>query len=470
MTARLYTRVSTLGQVDNFSLAAQREKLNAYCDYQGWHARAHYEDAGISGSRDDRPDLERLFLELQRGDVVLAYSISRLGRGGAAQILGIVKRIRDAGARLVLPTEGIDTDTPTGRLMLTVLAGLAEIEVETTRERSIMGQEQAVREGAYPLGTTPFGYRKTEDRKRLEIDPDEAAIVQQVFALAPGLPFTQLAAKMRRSRLRAPAVSKAWYPQVVRRIVTNPIYKGEGLFREHSARDNPSRQIPFKAPAIVTAEVWAAAQRTRSRANTHAKPDIWPLTGHLECLCGTAIVGKRRHRERGRWKITGEPHYACLHTMRHRPTCRALRIANPMFQAEPLEISARAVLAAALLDPSDPLAVTSKPRRGEDINAAERSRLRAQLETLLDMRQHGEISREQLTERRAPLERRLRALDAPPEPRPPNAAQNAIMAEAVRHSTNLEFAEILDILEVTFRVQADRKTVLLTAFTPLSDP
>lgn len=183
-TAHLYTRVSSAAQAEEgYSLAAQREQLERYCDYQNIPERRHYEDAGISGKLTSRPALDAMLEALRPFDVVVVYSLSRLGRGGAAPTLALVERITNAKARLVSLTEQIDTETPTGRLMLTILAGLAELELETTRERVNMGMEQAARSGRYPVANIPWAYTRAPD-KTLIPHPDKAVFVKALYEFA----------------------------------------------------------------------------------------------------------------------------------------------------------------------------------------------------------------------------------------------------------------------------------------------
>jgi len=83
MTARIYTRVSTLDQAGSgFSMQAQESRALAWCQYQGMTDTAVYPEAGLSGRRNDRPQLTALLADLRAGDTVIVYALSRLGRGG----------------------------------------------------------------------------------------------------------------------------------------------------------------------------------------------------------------------------------------------------------------------------------------------------------------------------------------------------------------------------------------------------
>ena len=81
LIARLYERVSTQEQAEEgFSLEAQKKANEAYCNIRSWTNTKHYTDAGFSGTNTNRPGLMQLMQDLQPGDVIVVYSISRLAR------------------------------------------------------------------------------------------------------------------------------------------------------------------------------------------------------------------------------------------------------------------------------------------------------------------------------------------------------------------------------------------------------
>ena len=104
-----------------------------------------------------RPVLEALLASLQNGDVLVVYKIDRLARS-LSDLLRILDRLREVGASFRSLTEAIDTETPTGRLMMQMLGAVAEFERNIIRERSIAGQAAAYSRGALmgrPRGLSP---------------------------------------------------------------------------------------------------------------------------------------------------------------------------------------------------------------------------------------------------------------------------------------------------------------------------
>ena len=131
-----YSRVSTSGQ----SLDSQLEELGkAGC------SKIYSEK--VSGARSDRPELQRLLKAIEPGSVVVVTRLDRLARS-TIDLLTIVRQIADRGCLFKsLAEPWADTTTPAGRLMLTVLGGLAEFERELIKVRTGEGRERAKRNG-----------------------------------------------------------------------------------------------------------------------------------------------------------------------------------------------------------------------------------------------------------------------------------------------------------------------------------
>src|SRR5262252_5046490 len=133
-----YARVSTYGQ----TLDAQLEQLRA----AGCGSRNIYREK-VTGARADRRELNRMLAKLASGDVVTVTRIDRLARS-TFDLFGIVKRIVDAKAQFrSLAEPWADTGTSTGRLMLAVLGGLADVECDLIRTRTAEGRSRAQKRG-----------------------------------------------------------------------------------------------------------------------------------------------------------------------------------------------------------------------------------------------------------------------------------------------------------------------------------
>jgi DNA invertase Pin-like site-specific DNA recombinase len=170
MTTYGYARVSTNGQ----NLAAQEAELIA-----AGAAKVFKEK--VSGAKTDRAELARALRRLERGDLLLVSRLDRLARS-TRDLLNIVAAIaeREAGFRSLKDTWA-DTTTPHGRLMLTVLGGLAEFERELIHARTGEGRKRAKDRGVKfgrPTALTP--HQRQEALQRLA-NGDAQADVARTF-------------------------------------------------------------------------------------------------------------------------------------------------------------------------------------------------------------------------------------------------------------------------------------------------
>jgi DNA invertase Pin-like site-specific DNA recombinase len=149
-----YARVSTVGQ----TLDSQLEQLRA----AGCSSRNIYREKA-TGARPDRRELNRMLGKLAPGDVLTVTRIDRLARS-TFDLFGIVKRIVDAKAQFrSLAEPWADTGTSTGRLMLRVLGGLADVERDLIRTRTAEGRSRAKAEGKH-MGRPPSLHTGTAER------------------------------------------------------------------------------------------------------------------------------------------------------------------------------------------------------------------------------------------------------------------------------------------------------------------
>ena len=149
----IYTRVSTSMQVDGYSLDAQKDKLYKYADYQDMIIAGEYSDEGKSGkSVEGRPQFQQMLQDIETGkdniDFVLVFKLSRFGRN-AADVLSSLQRMQDFGVNLICVEDGIDSSKDAGKLMISVLSAVAEIERENILVQTMEGRRQKAREGKW---------------------------------------------------------------------------------------------------------------------------------------------------------------------------------------------------------------------------------------------------------------------------------------------------------------------------------
>lgn len=140
MRVAIYVRVSTSGQTTEM----QKEEIGRYIAARGWSAGLTYEDIQ-SGRKDDRPALKRLLKDAHLGRFagVVVWKLDRLGRS-VQHLLNVINELTTLNIGFISVRDHIDLTTPAGRMMLTMLAAIAEFESELIRERVRAGVKNKI--------------------------------------------------------------------------------------------------------------------------------------------------------------------------------------------------------------------------------------------------------------------------------------------------------------------------------------
>jgi DNA invertase Pin-like site-specific DNA recombinase len=162
--AAIYARVSTTGTQNP---QMQLEEIREYCKRRGWEVSDEYVDAGISGSKERRPQLDRLLSDCRKRkvDAVVVYRYDRFARS-LRQLVNALEEFRSLGIEFVSLHEGVDTSTANGRLVFGIFATIAEFERELIRERVRSGIASARANG------------KKIGRPRVEVDAVQVAAMR----------------------------------------------------------------------------------------------------------------------------------------------------------------------------------------------------------------------------------------------------------------------------------------------------
>jgi DNA invertase Pin-like site-specific DNA recombinase len=126
----------------------QLRELREYCARRGWFIAGEYVDAGISGATDSRPELNRLMADAhqRRFDVVLVWKFDRFARS-VSHLLRALETFRALGIEFCSFSESLDTTTPAGKMVFTVLGAVAELERSLITERVRAGIRNARAKG-----------------------------------------------------------------------------------------------------------------------------------------------------------------------------------------------------------------------------------------------------------------------------------------------------------------------------------
>jgi DNA invertase Pin-like site-specific DNA recombinase len=133
MRAAIYARVSTHNGQDP---SVQTRELREYCQRRGWQITGEYVDAGVSGAKERRPQLDALLAACRKRlvDAVVVYRYDRFARS-LRQLVNALEEFRSLGIEFISLHEGVDTSTPNGRLVFGIFASIAEFERELIRDR-----------------------------------------------------------------------------------------------------------------------------------------------------------------------------------------------------------------------------------------------------------------------------------------------------------------------------------------------
>ena len=164
LRAAIYARVSTNNGQDP---TVQTRELEEYCQRRGWKVSGQYIDIGISGAKEKRPELSRLMTDAHRRkfDAVIVWKFDRFARS-VSHLLRALETFKALGIEFVSLSEQMDTSTPTGKMVFTVLGAVAELERSLIAERVKAGMRNARAKGK-SIGRPPLTYLSLEARNAI---------------------------------------------------------------------------------------------------------------------------------------------------------------------------------------------------------------------------------------------------------------------------------------------------------------
>lgn len=181
-----YLRVSTETQTEKYGLDMQRQKILDYCERNGVVIDKWYVDGGYSGSKLDRPEIQKLLDDAENGLIktVYIYKLDRLSRDTQDTLDLMYKILPKYGVKVVSMTEEIRTDNPMGKVMLTMNAALGQYEREVIYMRTRAGMVERVKKGLWMGGgRVPWGYYYDRNDGILHIDEKQAEQVRNAYKL-----------------------------------------------------------------------------------------------------------------------------------------------------------------------------------------------------------------------------------------------------------------------------------------------
>ncbi len=311
----LYPRVSTEMQVEGYSLEGQKHGLKRFADREDMQVVDIYEDAGKSGkSIEGRPAFKKMLSDIENGleiDYVLVYKLSRFGRN-AADILNSLEFIQSYGVNLICIEEGIDSSQTSGKLLISVLSAVAEIERENILEQTMNGRREKARQGGWNGGFAPYGYYLKDNQLYIEETEAEAVrIIYDMFGnsdIGYGGIAKYLNLQGIRKIPRQNGKLDRWSGHFVRLILDNPVYCGKIAYgrRTREKVKGTKNEYHFvntddyileegKHEGIISEELWNKVHAKRlatgiKQPSKVGKDRAHLLTGILKCpKCGCSM-------------------------------------------------------------------------------------------------------------------------------------------------------------------------------------
>ena len=235
--AAIYARVSDKSQdeEDKISISEQIGDMETYCEGKGLTIAARYQEVGRGWSK-KRPEFQRMLGNARKGrfDTIVCWKYDRLSRGmyPAAALMEVVEAHQ---IRLEAVMDAIDMKT------FGLMAAIAKIELDNLRERSTMGKRGAAKQGRFPMGRLPYGYRIGDDGKPQVVE-EQAEIVRRIFHMYvhEGMGSRSIAVRVTDEGIPTQTGKLMWRQSYVHHVLSNTTYTGTWVYgksRHNSTED-----------------------------------------------------------------------------------------------------------------------------------------------------------------------------------------------------------------------------------------
>ena len=335
----IYTRVSTAMQVDGYSLDAQKDEIMRYVQYRNMLVCGEYTDEGKSGKNiQGRPGFQQMMDDVvDRKDSVtfiICFKLSRFGRN-TADILNSLKLMKRYGVHLICIKENIDSSLDSGKMMISILGAMAEIERDNIAVQTMAGRREKARQGGWNGAKPPYGYTLQDGKMVIELEAAEHIRIIFDKYVNSNMGLTGVAKWMNEHGYKKAFTtyhSKSVFTEpFLERVISNHTYCGmiaygkrrtvlkDGSEDEYHVIETSDYPVyEGQQEAIVSEELWNAAQRKRQanggRKETIDKNHQYIYSALVKCpICGKSLYGVPM---RGRKKKDGTYYptyyaYAC---------------------------------------------------------------------------------------------------------------------------------------------------------------
>lgn len=272
----VYARVSREGELKHHSIEAQKQFLKHEVEkHVGWIFAGYYVDEGITGTKINRPEFNRLMHDARAGkiDIILTKTISRLGRNFVA-VQKVIQELKSLGVIVIFDNENISTADPDASLYLHFLGIQAEAEAKQTSEYQRWSIRNRFAEGI-PTYARPYGYIMKDHK--LYIIPEEAKVVKRIFNMyLSGMGKEKIAKQLNQEKIPSFTGAK-WQAITIHGILNNEKYTGNMLLQKwyvsdfitkvckHNHGEVAQYWIEDTHEPIITNEIYERAQTEIAR-------------------------------------------------------------------------------------------------------------------------------------------------------------------------------------------------------------
>lgn len=310
-----YARVSIEKETMIESLAAQVGYYRTHIQRNPeWHYVGVYADEGITGTKSDRPEFQRLITDCNAGliDMVITKSLSRFSRN-TLDTLNILRQLKERGVDVFFERENIHSLSGDGELMLSILSSFAQEESRSVSENCKWRIRKKMEQGELVGLRAMYGY--IIGRDGISVEPRQAEIVKQIYQWYISGESSIAIARKLNARGETTLNYAAWSPKHVREILTNEKYTGNALLQKMYVADYlskmkkrnrgelPTFYVEQSHVAIIDMETYDKAQMILKRASARNKPiklvnARYPFTGKI--MCGNCGKHFQRRTTKGR--------------------------------------------------------------------------------------------------------------------------------------------------------------------------
>lgn len=289
----IYMRVSTEDQArEGFSLPEQKERLEAYCKFNGYKIVEYYTDAGISAKTGNhRPEYDRMLEDGKQGKInmIIALKLDRITRS-TRDWETLMDYLEKNNINIAFVNDDINTTTANGKMVSRIMMSISQNEIERTSERTIIGLEGAIKQGHIPA-RAPLGYKHID--KKLVPDPLTKDIIIRIYNLYfEGLTYNSIAKLFNKEKVCG---KTNWKDTSILKIITNVIYKGDYI--QGKTTRNP-RYFPDVVEPIVSKELWDSCQvQKKKNQRNYMRSQTYIFLQKLKCpKCGRILAGGASHK------------------------------------------------------------------------------------------------------------------------------------------------------------------------------